>query len=55
MDAIIYQYDEPPLTLRDVETPIDIEGDDITLVNYEGRISVNIDDVQEIRLIKGGH
>lgn len=51
MKAIIYQYDDAPITLEDIESPIVIEGDDITIQNYEGRTTVNIDDVQEVRLI----
>lgn len=51
MKAIIYQYDEAPITLEDIESPIVIEGDDITIVNYEGRTTVNIDEVQEVRLV----
>jgi len=50
MKAVIYQYDEAPITLEDVES-FEIEGDDITIKNFEGRTDVNIEDVQEVRLV----
>jgi len=51
MKAIIYQYDDAPITLEDIESPIVIEGDDISIRNYEGLQVVNIDEVQEVRIV----
>lgn len=51
MTAIIYQHDEPPIVLEDIQSPILIEGDDITIRNFEGRTTVNINDLLDIRLV----
>lgn len=49
MKAIIHQYEEVPLILEDVES-IEQDGNDLTIVNYEGTITFNIEDVMRVEL-----
>ena len=49
MRIIVYQYTEAPLVLEDV-TNISIDGEDVTIQNYEGTITVNIGDAKKIEL-----
>ena len=49
MRVTIYQLTEAPLILEEV-TNIFVDGEDVTIVNYEGRSTVNIGDCKKIEL-----
>lgn len=50
MRAIIYQFDDAPITMEDVED-VTVDGEDVAIRNFEGLQQFNINDVQEVRLV----